>query len=406
MNGDDSKLKVLFVDDEPGVLRGLRRLLADLESCCDMSFAQSSREALDRLSTDNFDVLVTDIRMPGTNGVELMREVAVRRPGALRVALSGHSDHQVILRTVELAHQYLAKPCGEETLRAVINRAIFLERRFKIPNRIKETLASIKSLPSPVVSYRRLQAELSEPVVSAERIGELTAADVGMSSKILQLGNSAFFSAQKRVSNTLEATEILGLETIRTLVQTVGIFSAFEMIPVSGFTTKRFYSHCNTVSRYSMSLAEFYHASEDRADEARTSGLLHDVGKLILVLNFPDEYAEVLKLCRGGEKTESEAETEVLGTTHGEVGAYLLGIWGLPDPIVEAVAYHHCPSQSGSATVGALAFVHIADVLSKGPGRLSARGKMKGLDVGYLSESGLSEKIQTLRRAIHRKKGG
>jgi YesN/AraC family two-component response regulator len=118
--------RVLFVDDEPKILEGLRRMLYPLRNEWHTAFASNGRDALQLLSESDYDVLVTDIRMPGMSGIELLQEVVKLFPNVVRLVLSGTADRAITLRSVTLAHQYLVKPCDAATLRATVEQSFRL----------------------------------------------------------------------------------------------------------------------------------------------------------------------------------------------------------------------------------------------------------------------------------------
>jgi len=117
------------------------------------------------------------------------------------------------------------------------------------------------------------------------------------------------------------------------------------------------------------------------------AALLHDVGKLVLAANLPEEYARALEIANMPGGDPIAAEREVFGHSHAEVGAYLIGIWGLPDPLVEAVAFHHRPGDAPGAGMSPLAIVHVADLLA----HHSDDGVAREPDGGFLAARGLVE---------------
>lgn len=111
-----SRKRVLFVDDEQEVLEGLRNLLRRNRHEWDMVFALGGYEALAELSRGTVDVVVTDMRMPGMDGAQLLAQVKTVSPSTARLVLSGHAEKEAILRALPVAHQFLSKPCGGGTL--------------------------------------------------------------------------------------------------------------------------------------------------------------------------------------------------------------------------------------------------------------------------------------------------
>lgn len=356
------KQRILFVDDEPNVLQGLQRMLRSMRNEWDMDFANSGEEALRKMDEAPFDVVVSDMRMPGMNGAQLLKEVARRYPDVVRIVLSGHSDREYILQLVTTTHQYLAKPCDAETIKDTVNRACAL-RDLLSSKELSAVVSRIKSLPSLPSLYTRIIEILQSDDPSLQKIGEIVSEDIAMSAKVLQLVNSSFFGIARRISNPVQAVMFLGLETVKALVLSVQIFAKWESSTVKGFDIERLWHHSMTVGAMAKRLAETEQLSTREADEAFTAGLLHDVGKLILAASLPDTYQKALAASKAQRIPLWRAEEEVFGTSHAEVGAYLLGLWGLPTSIVEAVAWHHRPAECPARTFCPLTTVHVANAL-------------------------------------------
>lgn len=386
------KKKILFVDDEPNVLDGLRRLLRDMRPEWEMEFAASGRQALDILGAKPFDVLVTDMRMPGMDGCQLLKKVKELHPQIIRIILSGYSDRDLILSSVGLAHQFLSKPCDREELKNAVAGACamgeLLEDEFLV-----KTVSSIESLPSLPSLYQEVVTEINSENGSLEKISEIISKDVGMSAKLLQLVNSAFFSLAARVNSIQRAVNLLGLETIKALILSAKIFSQFERPALPSVST--LWDHSLMTGMIARSIATQEDLGQNRIDEAFTAGLLHDIGQLILMDIMPGKYAKIRKSGLDAGRPIWQAEESALGTTHAEVGAYLIGIWGLSGSLVETVAYHHCPSKSSSGSFGTLTAVHLADYAEH-----TTRGESgkEWLDIGYLEKLGISDRLNEILR--------
>jgi len=354
--------RILFVDDEPKVLEGLRRMLHSMRKDWEMSFANSGAEALATLEQAPFDVVVTDMRMPGMDGAELLGEVRKRHPQIVRIILSGHAGDESTLRSVETAHQCMSKPCDAEMLRDRIGRAFTL-RKLLVDPRLGQLISRMTSLPSMPAIYLELLEALRSPDVSVQQIGEIMEKDMAMTAKVLQLVNSAFFGLRRKVGNVREAVVYLGLETISALVFSVKVFSQFQTPGLAHFSIEALWKHSLATAKLARRIARLEGAPERVCDDALMAGLLHDLGKLVLVVNLPQEYDEALGLAQAEDLTESEAEQQVLGATHAAVGTYLLWLWGLPDAITEATAFHHNPRESPGRDFGPLTAVYVANAL-------------------------------------------
>jgi putative nucleotidyltransferase with HDIG domain len=391
------KKRILFVDDEPKVLEGLGRMLRVMRDEWEMRFATGGPEALEIMAAEPFDLVVTDMRMPVMNGLEFLKEVREKHPKVIRIMLSGHADQVLIMSSAGAAHQYLSKPCDAEVLRSTVRRAIEL-RELLANEKIKLLVGRMSTLPSLPSLYVEVVQELQSVDASVRHVGEIIAKDPGMTAKILQLVNSAFFGIRRRVSNPTDAVAYLGLETIQSLVLSVKVFSKFESSGTPGCSIDQISSHSLATAILAKRIAEGEHASKAMADEAFTAGLLHDLGKLLLSSNLPEQYGAVVARSMSAGAGYCDVEREILGSTHAEVGAYLMGLWGLPDPIVEAIALHHRPSDCAQKAFCALSAVHAANALEY---ELQA-GRQQTmppalLDQAYIAAIGKTERLNDWR---------
>lgn len=394
------KLQVIFVDDEPHVLSGLRRLLHPMREEWEMRFVSSGEEALAELARAPFDVIVSDMRMPGMDGADLLLAVREKYPDMVRIVLSGQSDKESIFRSVGVAHQYLSKPCDADTLLTKINRACAL-RGFVGRESVKKLISKTESLPSLPRLYTDLLAELKSKDPSIKRVGQIIAQDVAMTAKVLQLVNSAFFGRPRSISSPGQAAVYLGLDTIASLVLSLHVFKQLDRKLPAAFAGERLMHHSLQTGALAKALAAEEKLPKHETDQAFLAGVLHDTGKLILAANFADEYEAVLRLAQTSSLSFIDAEQRIFGATHAEVGAALLGIWGLPDAILEAIAYHHAPVKSFDAGFSPLTAVHVADALNhvlEGNEDATA-GRV---DMTYLERANLKERMGRWREIAQR----
>ncbi len=360
--GETVAWKIVFVDDETNVLEGLRRMLRPMRTEWTMYFCADAREALNLLARESVDAVVSDMRMPGIDGAQFLLEVKKQYPDIIRIALSGYSEQDLVLRAVRSAHQYLAKPCDAEKLKRTIERVKTL-RTLLDKKPLRALVSSIDTLPSLPSLYRQIMEELESEDPSVKKVGEIIARDVGMTAKILQLVNSAFFGLTRHVSSPEQAVVLLGLNTIKTLVISTQIFSDFQEKGVPAERLDQLWTHSLNTAVCARTVAQKAGADSIIVDDAFMAGMLHDVGKLILFQAWPDKADAVLQRSEETGDPVWKSEEAVIGTTHGELGGYLLGVWGLPDNIVEAVAFHHFPERCPHREFSALTAVHAADLL-------------------------------------------
>ncbi len=388
--------KILFVDDEEMVLKGLRRMLYAAQDQWEVSFATSGAEALEEMANQVYDVIVSDMRMPVMNGNQLLAEVMERHPCTARIILSGHADLDLILESTCYAHQYLSKPCEENELIAIIERCCRAQEL--LPDRASAELVSrMSTIPSLPTLYSEILSVINSDSWSIDDVAAIVAKDVGMTAKILQIVNSAFFGFPRHFSSAAEAVGVLGVNTLKALVLSVKLFSQFEKDTVGGLNLEKATQHNMRTGVLAQLIAKKEGASRVVADQAFLAGNLHDVGRLVLAANMPEQYNEVLKLVAQGELSLIAAEHQVLGISHASLGAYLLSLWGLPQPIVEAIFYHHEPSASSQTEFSVLTAVHFANALE--PTLNSAtrddytEARAVDFDDAYIERLQLSERI-------------
>ncbi len=354
-----NKINIMFVDDEPNVLSALKRMLRIKHEDWDMKFVESGPEALKELAASPFDVIVSDIRMPGMDGADLLTKVKQESPTTIRVALSGQVDLNEVIRSIKAVHQYISKPCDAEELIDKIEGAL-QSREVLTDKNLLELVTNLDALPVIPEVFQDIERELAKDEPSIERIASSIAKDVGFVAKILKLVNSPYFGLPSSVDSVQKAITMLGLDTIKALVLSTHMFSMYDENLLPQLNISLLWDHCFRVSNIARLIAQC--EGMDRVDiaECRMMGLLHDVGKLVLITSFPEKYEVMLQGLSSSDKMVWEGEKEAFGTTHAEVGAYLMGLWGLPGSLVYGIGHHHCrvTKESQKALI-----VHVANVI-------------------------------------------
>jgi HD-like signal output (HDOD) protein/ActR/RegA family two-component response regulator len=386
------KSRILFVDDEVRVLQGLQRMLRPLRDEWEMEFVESGPQALEVMDARPVEVVVSDMRMPGMTGADLLEIVKARHPDVVRLILSGQSSEEAVLKSVGPAHQFLAKPCDANLLKATIRRACGLRDLLADPKMVR-LVSQVGRLPSPPDLYVRLVGELRSANPSLRRVAEIVASDVGMTAKVLQMVNSAFFGFRRHISEPQHAVSLLGLTIITSLVLSVQVFTQYDGAKIRAVHLAGLMDHSLAVATLARAIADAERQPQGMLDNALIAGLLHDAGKLVLAVRLHTEYRRVVESCAAAGGHVWEAERAAFGSAHAEIGAYLLGLWALPHAIVEAVAYHHIPRACAHTGFAALTAVHVADTLvhdAEHPGR-------SDVDMPYLAAVGLTDRLPAWR---------
>jgi HD-like signal output (HDOD) protein/ActR/RegA family two-component response regulator len=376
-----AKRRILFVDDEQHVLDGLRNLFRKERHIWDMTFATSGKAALEELGRNPVDVIVSDMRMPGMDGADLLFRVKELYPQVARIVLSGHADREAIARVVSVAHQCLSKPCDPVTVRAVIERTCEFQR-FLQDDGLRKAVGSLGRLPSLPGPYLALTEALQNPHVEIAEIVRIVESDPAMAVKVLQVVNSAYFGLPQKTQSLASGVTYLGIENLKSLLLTAEVFGVDDAVEQLSL------SHLRDDAVAVAVLARRMVRVRRQADAAFAAGLMHDIGRLLLARDPAGRYAGVLRRQAESKRPLSLVEKEMLGVDHASVGAYLLGVWGLPIDLVETVAFHHSPGAIREGDTDLVAVVHLANglVLASQLGQDPLATGL--LDEGFLARSG------------------
>lgn len=356
------KKTILFVDDEPNILAGLKRMLRSMRKTMDFQFAENGPDALDIMASEKVDVVISDMRMPGMDGAALLTTIQEQYPHAIRIMLTGQADDDSIMRTVGVVHQFLAKPADPDILKQVILRASVLQN-LMADERLKKLVSSIDNLPSLPETYSKLQLALKNPDSGLGDVAEIIEQDLAMSAKVLQLVNSAFFGLYKHIESPFRAVNLLGMDTIKALVLGVGVFSEMKSPASKIFNVNGLWSHSMSTAAFAKKIALYESVDNEMIDNAFIAGLLHDVGKLLLFSRMPAKYEQAVILAEETPGTLREAEQQTFGACHGDIGGYLIGLWGLPGQVVESITFHHRLENYPDISFCPPVIVHAADYI-------------------------------------------
>lgn len=331
----------------------------------DMHFCGGGPAALEHLAGSPVDVVVTDMRMPGMDGAQLLSQIRRLYPGTVRIILSGHSDQEMTLRAVGPAHRYLAKPCDPSLLTDAITSSLSLHASATSAE-VRRLIEGIDSLPTLPEVYVALVNEANNPSACIQSAGQIIAQDLGLSAKILQLVNSSFFGLPVRVSDVPHAVALLGLGVVRPLVLSASVLGQFVGRELGGLSLSWLTNHSMEIAIAARQLAssDLGTLTPDETSDVFLGGLLHDLGRLILAQHFSEEYAKIVAEVADHPDRLAELEISAFGVSHAEVGGQLFQLWGLPSTVVEAVSLHHAPSRSHSVIFSPLTAIHAAEALA------------------------------------------
>ncbi len=334
--------RIAFVDDDSSILDGMRRVLRPFKKEWDMHFFNSGADALEAFEEHEFDLIISDMRMPGMNGAQLLNRIKEISPSTIRIILSGFANEELTLESVHAAHQFITKPADAEKVRNCVQKAMALQEMLS-SEEIKSFLGSIQSLPMLPVVYDELMREVASEEVSIRQVGRVVAKDIGLTSEVLKLVNSAFFGLRRHFESPEEATTYLGTDTIKNLALMTSVFHSFPATNQNLEKLQRLNQLSERVGLLAARLAGDTDLSQRSKDHCQVAGMMSGLGELI-ALSYGDRVSEESDLLKDRPL----------------LGSYLLGIWSLPFPIIEAVRWHRHPEQSGVSEMAPLTVVHAA----------------------------------------------
>lgn len=393
------KKRILLVDDQAEEIESLRQALGKLAGVWESHYVSSAEAALTLLEKEEFDALITDLKMPGMDGAELLNTVGQRYPKMKRFIMSSFANKALIMNCVMGSHEFLSKPLQPIHAVSSVRRSLALDTWLSNKN-VEGFVLGKGKLPMLPATYFELMKQLESPNSSLQAIADIISKDLAITAKLLQLVNSAFFGLAEKVVNPEQAVAMIGVGPLKTLVRAIQVFSYFNTVATGHFSVDRLWAHSMAVAGTAKLLTSQETGDNEMAIESFTAGLLHDAGKLFLAANAAADFEKALDLARRKRIPEYQAEAEALKASHAEVGAYLLGLWGMPTFLVEAAAMHHEPRNSPGISFTPLTAVHIANILVHEQEPNKEARVFGRLDEAYLSGLGLSAELDYWKQKV------
>ena len=390
--------RILFVGGDQSLCQEFQATCLAPESAWTVQHVANEEEALALCHQQTMAAVVADVNLNGRSGTELLDAFMRRQPKALRIIISDLADVESTMKCIGHAHHHLLKPCGARTLLHALEQA--LDQEAWLPSEpLQGLIAQMRQVPSPLKAYTQIVEEMKSPNCSLEKIGHLISQDPAITAKVLQLANSAVFGLELNVVHPAEAIGYIGLETTKAVVLLAHTFSSFDHLRLVRFSIEDLWRHSVEVGRLARRVTEMEKAGDEVAEQAFVAGLLHDIGKLLFAANHGGLFGKVLRIAREQRCNLWEAEAQVLpGVGHAELGATVLGIWGLPKSITEAVALHHVPWRQCDHAFSPVTAVHVANILDHEQHPDAAVILPSQINTSYLKDMGLADRVEDWRR--------
>jgi putative nucleotidyltransferase with HDIG domain len=337
------------------------------------------------------DYIFFDMEIQDKSFYYSLRQVKYKYPKIVRILLIDEWNPVINILIYDVIHLALEKDSLENNVQYLVN--ITEKIRALINNeRLIRLINNFEGLPIIKAVYMELLLEFRKKDISINRVTELIEKDSALSSKVLRVSNMSFFAKLVRVTSVKQAVVLLGLNTLRGLIVNL----QYEEYYLGKANLYKFFTtldeHSRRVINYTLHVATALGADESVINDCYASGLLHDIGKMVLFQNS-EIWNIIQTFLSDNDVTPYEAERIVLGTSHAEISAYLLSIWGMPVEVVEAVAYHHNPSNSENKNLSVLTYLHVGEALANDSLLYEKDDFLKNLDVKYLKKLGILDKI-------------
>lgn len=301
--------------------------------------APGGNEALGLMEKQRYDVIVSDLTMPRMTGIELLTHVSRKHPGTARIVVSGFADEITAAKCLMVGHRYFTKPFNPTSLSDVIV-SLCKARTFAANDRVRDYVGKIDAIPTLSRTYLELTKALRSNTLPLREISAIIEQDLALTAKVLQTVNSVRFSPARQIRTVFEAVQIIGFEVVRALVLSIQVFE-FCNTTIKTDLFKSVWEHSLRTAIRARRIASAEGLPEQDCDETFLVGLLHDIGKVVLAASCPEQYHALWGKHGGHSNTLIEAEFREFGADHAHVGAYLLRLWGLPEPVAAAVEVHH-----------------------------------------------------------------
>ncbi len=331
--------RILFVDDEPCILEGLRRTLRSMRGAWSMSFAGSGEEALHRMEEQPFDVVISDMKMPRMDGTSLLGLVQQIHPGTIRIILSGQADANACLHSIPVTHQFFSKPCDVEELKRSVEACCALESMLADAV-LREAVAGTREFSVRPQTHEDLARAVRTSDFAPSRIALLIEQEPPIAAVLLRLAFSNYLGHGEGLTSLEEAFQFVGPRILRELLLAVPVFRP-RADEAAGICLESVRRHSLLTARIARKLVE---PPED-AGRAFLAGLVHDLGKWVLSSALPDRSRRIVAALAEEHRGFHEVERDLFGATHARIGAYLMALWGTPDWLVTSIAGHHDPAE-------------------------------------------------------------
>lgn len=388
----ENKINLLFLTKYLNLIEAIKEKLGIKGYDWRITTCSNEKEGLKLLSMDEYDGIIADAHINHVSGCKFLNKIRRIYPRAIRILIDDEFNIEESAKNFTVAHQFLPYPFPPEQLLDVIQRAYQLRYYLK-QERIKFLTNKLQFVPSLPSLYFELIQALRNSEINLDRLVEIIEKDMGVASKLLHIVNSAYFGIPRYVTNLRETITILGLNMLKSLILVSHIFTQLDQKTIQFLPVESLWQHSQWTGLLAQKIAITENMGQNITDYCYIGGLLHKIGIVILATQFPKEYKEVFKSFKEKKIPLHESEINKFGSSHAEVGGNLLSLWGIADPIVEAVAFHITPNAYDFHNVIPIAATHIGNYLASKSIEQNPWDSISTIDEVYLRKLNLYKKF-------------
>jgi len=393
------ELKILALCTRKDIIVQIENELENLEIKYRLVDLYEIDDINETLSQEEMDIVAIDMTMTECSYMDLLQNIKENYPHLVRILIAEEWSKELVVQTNDLVHLIIEKRFLSETLIDTIIRAQQMRGLLK-NDYLTKLINSFDELPIMQNVYIELLHLLKSPNVPLKKISDIISQEFSLTAKILQVSNMSIFTHIGRINNIQQAVVFLGTNVIRAIILYLQVFNFENQNSEELKMIRQLERHCIKVAEFAKKCAVYYQCANDIQDNTFTSSLLHDIGKLIIVTKT-DKWEDIERYALENNKSIVESEKAILGTTHAEIGAYLLNLWGFPQDVVNAIAFHHYPSNSKQNNLSPLTFVHISESFITGEQLDNEDKILQLLDTDYMEKIGIAGDIPVLTRLFN-----
>jgi len=391
-----AKKRVILATKQESDQADQEELFSKLDPDWEITEVSDGTKAIAAMKESDIDAVICISELDDMPSHELLKKIRDLHPETVRFLLSAKSDAGTQIISLPYVHQMIPADCKPEVLKAMLDNSVRL-RGLLADEGLRQRVSRISSLPVLPEIYNELTAELNKENSSLNKVAGIISRDIGITTKLLSMVNSVFFGLRQRVENVEQTINLIGYEIVKNIVLSAGLFNQFPEQEVSGYSVRSIYENSMFVGAKARLIGNTFGMSKRVTEESLLAGMLYDVGKLMMITTFKPEFEAAAKLSKEQSISPFQAQQKLLGASDASLGAYLLSLWGLPDQIVEAVAYHYTPHEIPSPTINAVTAVHLAFATDYDESANIRDEKLSVIDMEYLKSLGLANQLAGIR---------